>query len=195
VCGRRSNAGVPFVSPVLPISAVAAPKAAEAVHDLDAHDVFGLLVAKLPLYPQAQRRSVADGKILAVHCVGKNGLLVKGVDEVDALIVATASIQRLFEFVRAVEDGKACGGLQPDRTKEEPEGNTCPFADGAPALNAVMPGNLGSRGKPLEVREGEFTGMHDEAINLQSPIGGRAPSIAEALAKISPILLARSRPD
>ncbi|EEF25729.1 conserved hypothetical protein, partial [Ricinus communis] len=84
--GWRSglDARIPFVAPVFPVAAVTAPQVLQAVDDLDAHDVLGLLVAELPLHAQAQRRAVADARVAAVHAVGEQGLRVKGIDQVEA---------------------------------------------------------------------------------------------------------------
>ncbi len=50
----RSNPCVPLIAAVFPETAIAAPQTGKAVDDLNAHDVFGLLVAELPFDPQTQ---------------------------------------------------------------------------------------------------------------------------------------------
>src|SRR5271165_2617115 len=105
-----SDARVPLVAAVFPVAALAAVEARQAVGELDALDVFGLLVAELALDPQAQGRAVGDVERLAVHGVGDQGLGMDGVHQGDALVVLAgrllAALGRLaFEVVGAVEDG------------------------------------------------------------------------------------------
>src|SRR3954447_10702508 len=79
--------GVPSVAQILPVAALAAANALEAVHRFDAHDVFRHLVAELALDPQPQRRAVPNRQHLAVHVVGQDGLGMERVIKVDALVV------------------------------------------------------------------------------------------------------------
>src|SRR5712672_3403466 len=51
----HSDPRIPLIPAIFPIAAAAAMQIGEALHQLDAHDVFRHLVAELPLEPQPQR--------------------------------------------------------------------------------------------------------------------------------------------
>jgi hypothetical protein len=53
---------LPFVASILPIAAPAAGDGLNALDELDSHQILGLLVAKLSLDPQPNRRAVLDRK-------------------------------------------------------------------------------------------------------------------------------------
>ncbi len=55
---------------------------------------------------------MSDGQILPVHFIGKDGLRMERIDEVDALIVAATSIECLLQLVGAVKDSKSRVGPQ-----------------------------------------------------------------------------------
>ncbi len=143
-CLAASDSGVPFVPAVFPIAAVPAPQAVETIHWFDVHDVFGLFVPQLPLDPEAQGSAVADAEVLAVHLVGKDGLRVNRIDGIDALVIAAATIECLFEFVGTMQHDGTRRWLQPGQPQQAAKRNARPFADGAPSLHAVMAGNLGA---------------------------------------------------
>src|SRR2546423_1699624 len=84
---RNSNAGIPFVISICPIAAAAAGNVFEALNDLDPHDALSHLVAELALEPQAERSAVWDAQWRSVHVIGKNGLGMKCIDQVDALVI------------------------------------------------------------------------------------------------------------
>src|SRR6266851_1176117 len=88
--GSTSDPRVPLITAIFPIAAAAAMQIGEALHQLDAHDVFRHLVAELPLEAQPQRRAVGNGQRLAIHVIGEDRLRMHSVDQVDALIVADA---------------------------------------------------------------------------------------------------------
>src|SRR6202451_2242437 len=100
---RRSNPRVPFVTAVLPETAAAARDLGEIVDRLDAHDVFGHLVAELALDPEPQRRAVPDFERLVIHLVSKDGLRMKRVDEPDRLVIAARIVHRFLERIGAEE--------------------------------------------------------------------------------------------
>jgi hypothetical protein len=102
----------PLVSPVFSEAAVTAPQTIEAVNDLDAHEVFGPLIAKLPLHPQPKWSAVPYGQIGAVHRMAEDGLWTKCVDEMDTLVVPATAIERLLQLIGAMEDGEAGIGFQ-----------------------------------------------------------------------------------
>jgi hypothetical protein len=49
--------------------------------------VFGHFVPELPFDTQPQGRAVLDGQRLAVHGVGHDGLRIKSIDQIDALVI------------------------------------------------------------------------------------------------------------
>ena len=157
---------VPLIAPVFPETAFAAPEAAKAVDHRDAHDVFCVLVTKLALYSQPKRGAMPNRQIRAVHRIGEDRLWMKRIDQIDALVVAAAAIERFLQFIGAVEDGVTGVGSQSCRLQNQAEWDACPFADRTPAFDAVMTRDLGARRKPLEVRQRELLGPDDETIDL-----------------------------
>src|SRR3546814_1881035 len=84
---HRSNPGIPFISCLIfPIAALAKTSARQLVHRLDFHDVFGMLIAKLTLNAQAERRAMTNIQRLVVECEGHDRLRMQGVDQVNAFI-------------------------------------------------------------------------------------------------------------
>ena len=114
----RSDPRVPLVAAVLPEAAAAARDVGEAFDRLDAHHVFRHLVAELALDPQPQRRAVLDGQGREVHLVGEDGLRMKGVDEVDRLVIVAGVVERLLERVGAEEGDVARLRLQARSVEE-----------------------------------------------------------------------------
>src|ERR1700737_3724593 len=98
----RSNAGVPLVALVFPVTAFTAGDLFEAVDQLDAHDVLGMLVSELALDAKANRRAVGDRQRLVVELVGKYGLRMVGVVHVDAFVIRTAAVA--LHRIGAMED-------------------------------------------------------------------------------------------
>jgi hypothetical protein len=97
---------------------------------------------------------VADGQRLAIHLIGKDRLRMLRVDQVDALIVADAlGIGAIVQGVRAMEHDKA--GLRPDACARQDlrERHASPFADAAPALDAIMSRDLGARRQGAQLLE------------------------------------------
>jgi hypothetical protein len=147
----------------------------EALHQLDPHDVFRHLVAELPFEAQPQRRAVGNGQRLVAHVIGEDRLRMRSIDQVDALIVASAlgidAGRAIVQGIGAMEHDKA--GLWPDaRTRQYlRERHTGPFADTAPALDTIMPGDLGARGLGAQLLERQRQFVRDEAVNLQAPVG------------------------
>jgi hypothetical protein len=74
-----SDPGIPLVTAIFPEPPVAAPEPVEPVGQLDAHHIFGVLVAELPFDPQPQRGTVAAGKRHVIEAMRKNGLRMESV--------------------------------------------------------------------------------------------------------------------
>src|SRR4051812_37007526 len=139
-----SDAGIPLVADaILPITALAEADPRQAVDGFDPHHELGVLVAELPFDPEAKRRAVADLEGFVVHRPGEDGLRVEGIDEIDALIIRIAA-----EIVGAVEDYVAHLLPQPGAMQQQPQRHARPFADRAPALDAIVAGDLGARREP-----------------------------------------------
>src|SRR5258708_2847821 len=145
----HSDPRIPLITAIFPIAATAAMQIGEALHQLDAHDVFCHLVAELPFEAQPQWRAVGNGQRLAVHLIGEDRLRMRSVNQVDALIVADAlgidtELAAIIQGTGAMEHDKA--GLGPDTyARQHPgERHAGPFADAAPALDAIMAGDLGA---------------------------------------------------
>src|SRR5271169_423885 len=151
--GASSNACVPFIAAILPEAAATAPKRRKVIDGFDPHDIFGHLVPELALDPKPQRRTVLDRQGPAVHVIGEDGLGMKSVDKVDALVIPTGPVQRLVQRVGAMEYDVAGLRLQPGQTKDSPKGRACPFADPTPTHLAIVTGDLRSRREGPQVRE------------------------------------------
>lgn len=83
--------GIPFIAGhILPEAALAAAHAAQIRDDFDMVDIFGVLVAQMPLDPQPQRGTVTHTQWLVVEREGQDGLGMQRVDHVDALIISIA---------------------------------------------------------------------------------------------------------
>ena len=90
--GASSNAGVPFIAAILPKTAATAPKRRKIINRFYPHDLFGHLLPELALDPKPQRRAVLDRQSPAVHVIGEDGLGMKSVNKVDALVVPTGPV-------------------------------------------------------------------------------------------------------
>jgi hypothetical protein len=106
----RSDPCIPLVTTIFPKPAVAAPEFVEPVGQLNAHHIFGVLVAELPFDPQPQRGTMAYGERGVIETVGKNGLRMESVDQIDAFVILPGAVKRLFKNVGAVEDHEPGGG-------------------------------------------------------------------------------------
>src|SRR3979490_3326388 len=64
-------------------------------------------------------------------------------------------------------------GLWPDACARQdlPERRASPFADAAPALDAIMSGDLGARGQDAQLLERQRQFVLDDAVDRQAPIG------------------------
>ncbi len=105
----RSNPRIPLVTAIFPKPALSAPEPVEPVSQLDAHQIFCVLVAELPFDPQPQWGAVAYGERDVVETVGKNGLGMESVDQIDAFVKLSGAVERLFKNVGAVEDREPGG--------------------------------------------------------------------------------------
>src|ERR1700731_4515318 len=171
-CHRKntSNPGIPFVAAIFPIAALAAVQPGEAAHELDARDVFRHLVAELTLEPEAQRRAMGDVELLAVHLIGEDRLRMGGVGKVDALVIADRfwiiAQAAVIQGIGAVEDDIVRLRLDAGARQDFGERHAPPFADAAPALDAVMARDLRARGKRAQIVERERKLPIDKAVDL-----------------------------
>src|ERR1700730_321128 len=92
----RSDSRTPLVIAILPKPALGVPEPVEPVGHLDAHHIFGVLVAELPFDPQPQRGTVTDGERDVIESLGKNGLRMESVDQIDAFVLLPGSLRRLL---------------------------------------------------------------------------------------------------
>jgi hypothetical protein len=141
----------------------------EVGHRLDAH-IFGVLVAELAFDPQPERRAMRHGQGRAVHLVGQDGLRMVGVDQVDALVVAAIGPGGLVQGVVAVEHKVARLGLQAGARQQRLKFRSRPLADGRPAFDAVVPGDLGAGRKLAQIGEAERQRMVHQAVDDQLPV-------------------------
>jgi hypothetical protein len=92
----RSDPHIPLVIAILPKPALGVPNPVEPVGHLDAHHIFGVLVAELPFDPQP-RGTVTDGERDVIESLGKNGLRMESVDQIDAFVLLPGLLRRLFD--------------------------------------------------------------------------------------------------
>src|SRR5439155_24808106 len=88
------NPRVPLVALVFPIATLAPGDALEALDQFDAHDIFGMLVTKLSLDPQTDRRAVGDREYSVVHLIGQDGLRVIGILGIETFIIVLVILIR-----------------------------------------------------------------------------------------------------
>ena len=157
-----------------PKSRPARPEIGKALHGFDPHDVFGHLVAELPLDPQAQRRAMRDRQRLVVHVVGEDRLRMEGVLQVDALVIAAGAVERLLERIGAGEDDVARVRLRA-RRRAAPQRHALPLADAAPTLDAIVPGDLGARRHRPQFGEREGERPLDQAVDRKPPVVEPSP--------------------
>ena len=165
------NSGIPLIPAIFPKPALAAPEPVEPVGQLDAHHIFCVLVAELPFDPQPQRGAVADRKRPVVEAMGKNGLRVESVDQIDAFVILSGAVKRLFQNVGAMEDHEPGGGKKRGPREHDSQRNALPFADRAPPFDAVMAGDLGPLRQVPQIRERQFQRLGDQPIDAQAPSG------------------------
>src|SRR5262245_31256895 len=123
-----------------------------------------------------------DRQRLTVHLVGEDGLGMQGVDEIEALVVADGLVVQgraglsftsrfaAFHGVRAVKDHKSSLRPRTRPRKNLRQGRPRPFADAAPAFDAIMARNLGSGWKCSQSRQRQSEGIGNEAIEAHPPI-------------------------
>src|SRR5688572_31489353 len=134
----RSDTRIPIiVAPVFPVPATALADFGQAVDRFDTHDELRVLVPELALHPQPQRGAVSHRQVTSVHAVGEDGLPMKRVDQVDALVIGRAP-----EIVGAMKDDEARLGPQLRPLEQRAKRHAGPLADRTPALNAVVPRDL-----------------------------------------------------
>src|SRR5262249_43833107 len=112
--------------------------------------IFGHLIAELTLYPDAQRRTMGDRQRCAVHVVGENRLGMKGVVEANALVIPVYTI---LHSVGAVEHHETHFGPDAHTLEQRRERRPGPLADAAPALDAIMTGDLGTGWQGAQVSQ------------------------------------------
>src|SRR5260370_697073 len=135
---------------IFPPAAASLADRVEPINDLDAIDVLRVLVAYLHLHAKAERRTVTDRQLLAVHTVSQDGLRVERIIEVYALVVVLAV---KIDLVQAMEYDVARIGSKPRESEETRQLDSRPLPDRTPTFIAVMHRDLGARGERLQLGE------------------------------------------
>ena len=164
-----ADTGVPLVAVVFPVATLAAGDLVEARDELDAHDVLRVLVAELAFDAQADRRAILHGKRLVVQLVRQDRLRVISIIHVDAFVVRARTVG--FHRVGAMEDDEARLGLWLDRIQHRGELDALPLADRAPALDAIVPGDLRAAGQLTQLRQRERGRPPDQSLDLELIVG------------------------
>src|SRR6266550_8363998 len=165
-CTSRSNAGVPLVSLVLPVAAFAAGDLFEAVDELDAHDVLGMLVSELTLDAKANGRAIGDRERFVVELVGKDGLWMVGVVHVDALVIRTAAVA--LHRIGAMEYHVTRRRCRPHGFQHRRQRRSFPFADRTPAFDAIVAGDLRSARQRAQFLERKDGRLFNQATDFQA---------------------------
>src|SRR5216683_2431202 len=166
--GAELLPGIPDrIVKVFPPAATPLPDRIEPINDLDAIDVLRVLVANLHFHAKAERRTVADRQLLAIHSVSEDGLRVERVLQVYALVVVLAV---KIDLVQAMEYGVARIRSKPRESEETRQLDSRPLPDRTPTFVAVMHGDLGTRGERLQLGERQRERPIDQAMDAQLPV-------------------------
>src|SRR6202012_5280938 len=95
---------------------------------------------------------------------------MKGVDGADRLVIAAGVVERFLERVGAEEGDVARLRLQARSGPHRRQLRALPLADGAPALNAIMPGDLRARGQGAQIAKRKLHRPLDQAADFQFPV-------------------------
>src|SRR5664279_1775952 len=168
-----SDAAIPLVAFVFPVATLAAADAGETVDQLNGANVLGLLVAELAFDPAADRRAIDHRQRMVVEIVGEEGLRMVRLVKVDALVVprVVAVERRPVHRIEAAEDDELRFRLRPGLVEHEAERHALPFADTAPAFDAIVPRDLRSRRHGAQLPERELARRLDQTDHLQAVVG------------------------
>src|SRR5262249_39573168 len=128
-------------------------------------DVFGVLVTELRLDAQSQRRAVVDGQRAIVQFVREDRLWVNGVDQVDAFVVGVAVVVG----VHAAKDDVFRVGFGFDPLYDLYQPHAFPFADDAPAFDAIVARDLRARRHGFQFFERKTCRLFDQTGDFQTP--------------------------
>ncbi len=116
----------------------------QAISHFDAHQVLGVLVTKLPLDPQSQRGPMGDLERRIIHRVGKDGLRVKCIEQINAFIVPRRAVVRGVVVIRAMEHHVTGVIGQSGLLQKMRHWHTGLLADRTPPFHTVMTRDLGA---------------------------------------------------
>jgi len=135
----------------------------DKVYALDPFDHF---VAELIFHAKAERSAVNERKRLAIHARSQKALRLEEI--FDALcVVVLAAVKAFSKGVKGSDLGLRLGL---DEINERLHGDATPLCDAAPALNAMMHGDVLGVGKTFEVGERKLDGVFNEAADFQAEI-------------------------
>src|ERR1700719_3289447 len=96
---------------------------------------------------------------------------MESVDEIDAFVILSGPVERLFKNVCAMEDNEPGRGEKRGLREHDSQWYALPFADGTPTFDAVMAGDLGPLRQVPQIRERQIQRLGDQPIDAQPPIG------------------------
>ncbi len=96
---------------------------------------------------------MSDVQRAAVHVVGKDRLGMKGVDQVDTLVITSAAVEGLLELIRTMQHRIAGVHLEPCPAQHSAQRHTGPLRNSAPTFHTIVPGDLRFRWEKLDLRE------------------------------------------
>ena len=93
-----------------------------------------------------------------------------GIVHVNAFVVGIDFSACASEGVCAMEYRIARIRFGFDSVEQCGKRHTCPFADGTPAFDTIVPCNLGARGHCPELVEAEFCWLRDQTVDFECPL-------------------------
>src|SRR6266511_1522758 len=164
-CG--SNAGVPLIALIFPVTALALTDFLQGRNKLERADIFGVLVAKLIFNAQTKRRAVVDRHGPVVQLVGENRLRMNGVDEIDAFIIIVA----VAVGIHTAKNHILGLGQRLDSIHDLFQAYAFPLTDDAPTFDAIVTRDLGARWHGFQFSERETRRLFNQAGDLEPPFG------------------------
>src|SRR3546814_7393307 len=122
-----------------------------------------MLIAKLTLNAQAERRAMTNIQRLVVECEGHDRLRMQGVDQVNAFIIRDAAHE-----ICAMENDIAGVVLHSRGAQQQFQWHASPFANSAPAFDTVMAGDLATQRHLPDLSHGEGERSEEHTSELQS---------------------------
>src|SRR6202050_1379333 len=133
---------IPLVSAIFPKSSFTAADVTKVLDRANSHHILGVFVTQLSLNAQSQRCAVGDGQPFAVELIGENCLRMKGVNEIDTLVVRVCTH---LQSISTIKHDVTCARVQAREVEHCAQRHARPLAYGAPPLYTTVASNLRAR--------------------------------------------------